>query len=68
MEKNIYDITMINEEQSEPLHVDGEFIFNNITTDYNMLKGLNSTIKRFDEGFIHVERVYNVEDKDSVLI
>ncbi|WP_345979093.1 tRNA (guanosine(46)-N7)-methyltransferase TrmB [Sulfurimonas sp. HSL3-2] len=67
MEKNIYDITMINDEESEPLHVEGDFSFEAVQTGADKLQELNSVIKRFEDGFIHVERVYNVEDKDAML-
>ncbi|WP_345991884.1 tRNA (guanosine(46)-N7)-methyltransferase TrmB [Sulfurimonas sp. HSL-1716] len=67
MEKNIYDITMINEEESEPLQVQGNFDFDLVKTDFQALEKLNSAIKRFDEGFIHIERVYNIEDQNAIL-
>jgi tRNA (guanine-N7-)-methyltransferase len=67
MEKNIYDITMINNEESEPLHVSDTFDFQNITTTKETLYELNSVIKKFDDGFIHIERVYNVENQNMVV-
>ena len=67
MEKNIYDITMINDEESEPLHVSGDFSFNPVKTDHEILKTLNNVVKRFDDGFVHVERIFKVEDKDALL-
>ena len=67
MEKNIYDITMINNEQSEPLHVNDNFDFINISANSKTLSELNGVIKRFEDGFIHIERVYNVENKSAVV-
>jgi tRNA (guanine-N7-)-methyltransferase len=67
MEKNIYDITMINNEYSEPLHVSDNFDFSNISATSEALSDLNGVIKRFEDGFIHIERVYNVENKSAVV-
>ena len=67
MEKNIYDITMINNEQSESLHVSDNFDFKNISATSDALSELNGVIKRFEDGFIHIERVYNVENKSAVV-
>ena len=67
MEKNLYDITMINEEESEPLHVKENFDFPQHTLNKAKLLELNSTLKKFENGFIHIERVYNVENKNAVV-
>lgn len=67
MEKNIYDITMTNEEESEPLHVNDDFSFDIKQNDHETLTKLNSVIKKFDEGFIHVERAYNVDNENTML-
>ena len=67
MEKNIYDITMINDEQSEPLHVSDSFDFSDISATPETLANLNGVIKKFDDGFIHIERVYNVENKNIMV-
>ncbi len=58
MQKNIYDVTMINEEHSQELSLEGDFEFSiaNISNE-NILK-LHSKTQRFDGGFIHFERVY----------
>ncbi len=62
MEKNIYDITMINEEQSDDLSIEGSFDFTPISmSEENILK-LHSQTSRFDAGFIHFERVYTLKD------
>ena len=67
MEKNIYDITMINDEESEPLHVSDNFNFIEISARPQTLANLNGVIKKFDDGFIHIERVYNVENKNMMV-
>ena len=67
MEKNLYDITMINEEESEPLHVKENFDFSKEQLDKDALMQLNSALKKFDDGFIHIERVYNVANKSAVV-
>ena len=67
MEKNIYDITMINDEESEPLHVSDNFEFIDVSAAPETLSDLNGLIKRFDDGFIHIERVYNVKNKSAII-
>jgi tRNA (guanine-N7-)-methyltransferase len=62
MEKNIYDITMINVEKSEELSLDGDFSFSDIKLSQSELAGLNSQTKKIDDGFIHFERVYKLRD------
>lgn len=62
MEKNIYDITMTNETVSEPLQEVYDFSLNDITLSPESLAELNGITKRFEEGFIHFERLYDIED------
>ncbi len=62
MEKNIYDVTMINEEESEPLSIEGSFDFKELDVSKDSLLKLHKTTQRFEGGFIHFERVYLVED------
>jgi len=62
MEKNIYDVTMINEEESPALSLEGSFAFSVKKPEYEKLLALHSTTKRFENGFIHFERVYKLED------
>jgi tRNA (guanine-N7-)-methyltransferase len=62
MEKNIYDLTMVNEESSAPLSIEGDFSFETKKYDLEELLKLHSTTKRFDGGFIHFERVYLMQD------
>ena len=62
MEKNIYDVTMINDLESQPLRIDGNFEFVSYEKDTKELLSLGGVTKRFDGGFIHFERVYSLED------
>ena len=62
MEKNIYDVIMTNDEISEELSIDGEFIFNEVKLSDEEMLQLHTKTHRFDGGFIHFERVYKLED------
>jgi len=61
MEKNIYDITMINEEESVCLNIDGSFEFSKVNLAHEDIKTLHKQTQKFDGGFIHFERVYNID-------
>jgi tRNA (guanine-N7-)-methyltransferase len=62
MDKNIYDITMINEENSPKLTIDGNFNFNLVKmSNEDILKLYTKTLK-FDNYFIHFERAYILDD------
>ncbi len=62
MEKNIYDLTMINEDDSPALSLDGEFTFLEPKLSRDELEGLHGQTKKFDGGFIHFERAYSLKD------
>ncbi len=62
MEKNIYDVTMINEEESDELTLEGDFIFSNLKLSNEEIIELHGVTKKFDGGFIHFERVYTLSD------
>jgi len=62
MEKNIYDITMINEEDSQELSLSGDFNFSEIRLSYENILELHKKTQKFNGGFIHFERVYKLED------
>ncbi len=62
MEKNIYDVTMICDEESAPLDLAGDFNFEANSFDLEKIKALNGTTERFDGGFIHFERLYDIDD------
>jgi len=62
MEKNIYDVTMINEEESEALVIEGEFHFDTLQVSYADILALHGQTQRFDGGFIHFERAYKLKN------
>jgi len=62
MQKNIYDITMINEEESSALHVEGNFDFTSVNLKNDEILKLHKQTQKFDSGFIHFERVYKMND------
>ena len=62
MEKNIYDVTMINEIDSQALVIDGDFSFSKFKKDNAEVLKLHSNTTRFDGGFIHFERAYEMDD------
>ncbi len=62
MQKNIYDVTMINEEESEPLLIEGSFEFSTTGLSCDALVGLHGETKRYKSGFVHFERAYRLKD------
>jgi tRNA (guanine-N7-)-methyltransferase len=62
MEKNIYDVTMINDLESDALKIEGSFEFEKFSGEINKLFELGGLTKRFDGGFIHFERAYSLDD------
>jgi len=62
MEKNIYDVTMINDEKSLALSIDGDFEFDRLGLSIDDVLTLHGVTKKFDGGFIHFERVYKKKD------
>ncbi|MDD5399939.1 MAG: tRNA (guanosine(46)-N7)-methyltransferase TrmB [Sulfurimonas sp.] len=62
MEKNIYDLTMINDEESPALNLDGDFSFLEVKRSNEELLKLYKEIKRFDGGFVNFERAYTLKD------
>ncbi len=68
MQKNIYDVKMINEEESEPLAIEGAFVFTEGSYSFENILALHGVTKRYEDGFLHFERVYRVEDGVMVRI
>ena len=62
MEKNIYDIVMLNDEESQPLKIEGDFDVMCSKLSEEALLALHNKTERFDGGFIHFERVYKLQD------
>jgi tRNA (guanine-N7-)-methyltransferase len=63
MEKNIYDVTMINEEESSSLSIEGNFDFQGLNIDQEKILALHTKTQKLDGAFIHFERVYQSGDK-----
>jgi len=61
MEKNIYDLTMINEFESDSLSIEGDFLFRSSSIEEEKLLALHNKTERFEGGFIHFERVYKID-------
>ncbi len=61
-EKNIYDVTMINELYSYELEIDGDFEFSKFLLSSVELLKLSGSTKKYDETFIHFERAYILDD------
>lgn len=62
MEKNIYDVSMINDIDSEALVIDGDFEFSKFKKEYKDILQLHSKTYRFESGFVHFERAYEMDD------
>ena len=62
MEKNIYDVTMINEEDSPALSLEGDFSFCDVKLSGDDIIKLYKKIQKFDGGFIHFERAYKLKN------
>lgn len=62
MQKNIYDITMINEEKSQELSFDCDFSFKEVKRSLTKIEMLNNQTQKFDGGFIHFERTYRIKN------
>jgi len=62
LQKNIYDVVMINEELSDNVELKGKFVFNIKNIDTKHILSLHNQTKKFDNGFIHFERIYTIPD------
>ncbi len=62
MEKNIYDVTMINEEESGELAFEGSFNFNDVRLAHAEILKLHGTTKKLENAFVHFERVYTTDE------
>ncbi|MFA5454031.1 MAG: tRNA (guanosine(46)-N7)-methyltransferase TrmB [Sulfurimonas sp.] len=62
MEKNIYDVTMINDEESPELSLEGDFNFSEVKLSGHEILKLNKKIEKIDGGFINFERSYMLKD------
>ncbi len=66
MEKNIYDITLINDETSPEIKVEGSFAFKS-GLDEERLYQLNGTTQKIEGGFVHFERLYKTSDERMLM-
>ncbi|WP_200763878.1 tRNA (guanosine(46)-N7)-methyltransferase TrmB [Nitrosophilus alvini] len=67
MEKDIYEIRMINDEVSESLILKGSFDFEGGLNVRNIIKNFSNRPIKYDEYFIHFEKLYKISE-DSILI
>ena len=63
MEKNIYDVTMINEEDSLALSIEGSFDFQDANIEHEKILALHTKIEKLDGAFMHFERIYKNADQ-----
>ncbi|MEA1916254.1 MAG: tRNA (guanosine(46)-N7)-methyltransferase TrmB [Campylobacterota bacterium] len=63
MEKNIYDLTMTCEEHSTNIVINGDFEFENVKFDINDLDNYRKKTLRFENGFVHFERLYSINSE-----
>jgi len=68
MEKNIYDVTMINDEESPALDIRGDFELADVNLSSDEILKLHKKIQKFDGGFIHFERTYSLKDGAMVRV
>lgn len=62
MEKNIYDVTMIVDEDSPELSLQDTFDFRGDLKSAEKILELKNSTKKLSDGFIHFERLYKVEN------
>jgi tRNA (guanine-N7-)-methyltransferase len=61
MEKNIYDVTLINHEASEEKKLQGEFIFTNSNISDAILPKIERQTYRRDWGFLNTEASFDID-------
>ncbi|ABB44064.1 tRNA (guanine-N(7)-)-methyltransferase [Sulfurimonas denitrificans DSM 1251] len=62
MQKNFYDVTMINSEESPELSLEGDFNFSHVKLNTQEVINLYKKTQKFDSGFINFERSYFLDD------
>ncbi len=67
MEKNIYDLILINTEESPKRNAILHFKFPKKLCNSKRLEALNGTTVTFEEEFIHYERLYRIENDGMLL-
>ncbi len=61
MEKNIYDVTLINELQSPDKKLEGEFIFSKIPINDGILPAIERQTYRREWGFLNTEASFDID-------
>jgi tRNA (guanine-N7-)-methyltransferase len=67
MEKNIYDLTMINDIDSPPLEIVGDFNFEEKELDFTKIENLHTKKIVENDFFIHFERVYKIDESGYLI-
>lgn len=67
LNKDIFDIRMINEEISKPLNIEFDFKFKGEFDMEKIIKNFDAKAKVFESFFIHLEKVYEI-NQNSILI
>ena len=62
MQKNIYDLTMTNGEESPELSLEGGFEFGRAGLSCEDILKLHKKVIKFEGGFVHFERIYNMNN------
>lgn len=62
MEKNIYDVTLINDMQSPEKRLEGEFIFSQIPINDAILPKIERQTYRHEWGFLNAEASFDIHD------
>lgn len=68
MEKDIYDITMTNYEDSEPLALEANFDFDSIYLSTEQILSLYKQTHRFESTFIHFEKLYKKTNGEHLIL
>ena len=67
MEKNIYDVTYTCQIESEPYNLTGNFDFSIDPINYEHLLNLSHDTIKKQWGFVHIERIFSIEQKDALI-
>jgi len=67
MQKNIYDITMTNNEHSDELMHIEKFEFDKKDVSQKHLEELNNKTFKFDDSFIHIQNLYKIDENSMLL-
>ena len=67
MQKNIYDLTMINDVVSPDLVIEGDFEFLHVNLNQEYIKSLHTKKIVKEDSFLHIERVYEISQNEFML-